>query len=396
MPNERLFEKSNEFRASSKVLLKKESDGIHIYFQGNEITAEKDSKITNALMEDLYVSRFFGRLDEGDLKSFLLLTKTEEIVKNFLISKLRPIIDEVTEISLIISDSNGLIHVMWLLSKFSDYSSLLQLLMPFKKKLKEKLNIPHDNFELIIAKVIVDSLSGQYWENKRESSEAFAILAKYSSNFYRTIPSLLIESTSDGYFLKHGGIQALDDLGSVGLEILQDLFRWAGENIDMYEFCEPTSFTFFILKYLPTEESVSYLNSIDNDYSDLGSLIWEYDESSIEYELVKTLFKGLNYPEKHIRKQTQELVKKFGSSSLVGIGILNELYNTISDEIKSDFGKSHKFDFSLRSYQSDFERNLVEMVRYLSDGRKLKKTYSTGGFEKLIFKYFNEFVGGKL
>ncbi len=39
MPNERLFEKSNEFRACSKVLLKKEGDGIHVYFQGNEITS---------------------------------------------------------------------------------------------------------------------------------------------------------------------------------------------------------------------------------------------------------------------------------------------------------------------------------------------------------------------
>ncbi|MFW9971608.1 MAG: hypothetical protein ACFFDF_15540 [Candidatus Odinarchaeota archaeon] len=321
-----IFKDSNEFKIGSKIIIKAVNDEIQLYYRNLKFIPREDDQNTYEFIEELYINKFFEQLNQKDIKYFLNQTNMKYLVEDFLVSKIGEIVS--TDSKLSIYHSHELIDILWILSKFTKCYYLLHKLSIHKKKLNQMLSNPQESIELTISAILVNYIS--FYRNRTRVDKILDIFKEFENDLVYLLPKLLIFEYPEEVRLEiHSGVvEVLSKISYNSKEHLKSSLSWVIENYDYSDFFTPkggcANFISPLLKYLPTNRVINYLDSFYSDQ--LIELTFDVD-FLFTHDLISRLFKGMNYTNTQIKKQARSVIKKLGGSLLVGLA-----YNLIEGD----------------------------------------------------------------
>lgn len=320
-----IFKDSNEIKIGSKIVIKAVNDEIQLYYRNLKLVPKEDDQNTYDFIEELYINKFFEQLNQKDLKYFLNQTNMKYLVEFFLVSKIGEVIS--TDSKLSIYDSHELIDILWILSKFTKCYYLLHKLSIHKEKLNQILWNPQESIELIMSAILVNYIS--FYSNRTRVDKILDIFKEFEKDLVYLLPKLLIYDYPKEALLIHSGVvEVLSKISYGSKEHLKSSLNWIIENYDYSDFFTPkggcANFISPLLKFLPTNRVINYLDSFYSDQ--LIELTFDVDFLFTD-DLISRLFKGMNYTNTQVKKQTRSVIKKLGGSLLVGLA-----YNLIEGD----------------------------------------------------------------
>jgi len=354
----RLFENSNELIINQEISIKRQGNRMKLYYQGKEFNPSNKKSTAYLIIEEISQTGFFDNYEAREINSFLKQTKIKYIFADYLISCI-----DLTKLSHV--SSHQFFKILDKLSRFYSYYEItifFREIIDLLTHLNKILNPPRSNIQMALAHLTADSLDRIH--KLDENNTVIKFLKRNSKYLIHFLDEILIEEFDQMIHIHPGVVKALEILGGQAKEQLERSLRWAMSNLEYIEnYSDSENFQYLIsvlLKHLPTKEILLFLD--EHNYKRLKEITFDPHNLFTNY-LVSHLVKGLKYPDKQVRRNSEIIISKLGSRLLVSI-------TWSLKDLKGNFDSTTIKAFSkIVNLPQDFLQNVVFKV--LTDERDI-------------------------